>query len=98
MMSENSSQSVVQSQGRPFPWFCPACRHKEVRPVTIPYECQRFHNGQPITVTVTSLDVARCGKCGELLFTYETEEQINRAFRLSRFNIDDRRRSVTLAS
>ena len=80
MMPEPSTQSVpVHTQGRPFPWFCPNCRRKEVRCVTIPYQCQRRYNGQPITVVLSALDVPRCGNCGELVFTYDTEEQINRA-------------------
>jgi predicted RNA-binding Zn-ribbon protein involved in translation (DUF1610 family) len=81
-MSEPSTDlATVHVQGRPFPWFCPNCRRQEVRRVTIPYECQRFDNGQPITVVLSALEVPRCEKCGELVFTYETEEQINKAFR-----------------
>ncbi len=81
-MSEPSTHSApAHSQGRPFPWFCPNCRRQEVRRVTISYQCQRFANGQPITVVVSALDVPRCGSCGELVFTYDTEEQINRAYR-----------------
>src|SRR5580693_2400427 len=80
-MSEPSTSFVpVHTQGRPFPWFCPNCRRREVRRVTIPYQCQRFTNGQPITVVLPALEVPRCGNCGELVFTYDTEEQINRAY------------------
>src|SRR6202048_2472406 len=80
-MPEPIIQTVpVHTQGRPFPWFCPNCRCKEVCPVTIPYECQRFHNGQPITVVLSALVVPKCGHCGELVFTYDTEEQINLAY------------------
>jgi hypothetical protein len=71
----------AHTQGRPFPWFCPNCRRQEVRRATIPYECQRCDDGQPITVFLSALDVPKCGNCGELIFTYETEEQINRAYR-----------------
>ena len=81
-MPEQSSNSVpVQKKGRPFPWFCPNCRRKEVRRVTIPYQCERFHNGRPITVVLPALDVPQCGNCGELVFIYDTEEQINLAYR-----------------
>ena len=45
------------------------------------YQCQRFDNGQPITVVLSALEVPRCENCGELVFTYDTEEQINRAYR-----------------
>ena len=81
-MPESSAQSVlVHTQGRPFPWFCPNCRRKEVRCVRIPYQCERVYDGQPITVVLSALDVPQCGNCGELVFTYDTEEQINLAYR-----------------
>jgi hypothetical protein len=81
-MSEPPTEFVpVHTQGRPFPWFCPNCRRQEVRRVTIPYQCQRFDNGQPITVVLSALEVPRCGNCGELVFAYDTEEQINHAYR-----------------
>ncbi len=83
MMSEPITQPVaVHTQGRLFPWFCANCRKKEVRPVTIPYQCERFHNGRPITVILPALTVPQCANCGELVFTYDTEEQINLAYRL----------------
>jgi hypothetical protein len=78
-MSERPTAPVPQP-ARPFPWFCPKCRRKEVRRVTVPYQCQRLHNGQPITVILTALAVPRCDNCGELVFDYEAEEQIGRAY------------------
>jgi hypothetical protein len=81
-MSEPPTELLpVHTQGRPFPWFCPNCRLLEVRRVTIPYQCQRFDNGQPITVVLSALEVPRCENCGELVFTYDTEDQINRVYR-----------------
>jgi hypothetical protein len=74
------STPAVHTHGRPFPWFCPNCRKKEVRRATIPYQCQRFFRGQPIAVVLSALEVPKCGNCGEVNFTYETEEQINRAY------------------
>jgi hypothetical protein len=74
------SPEPAETQGRPFPWFCPRCRRKEVRRVTIPYQCQRRSRGQPVTVLLSRLDVPQCQNCGELVFDYVAEEQINRAF------------------
>jgi hypothetical protein len=48
--------------------------------VNIPYRCERLHNGQPVTVVLAALAVPRCGHCGELVFDYAAEEQINQAF------------------
>jgi hypothetical protein len=67
---------------RPFPWFCPNCRRKEVRRATIPYQCELDCNGQRVTVVLANLAVPRCDNCGELVFDYEADEQINRAFEL----------------
>ena len=47
--------------------------------MTIPYQTERTHNGQRLTVVLANLCVPRCGHCGELVFDYEAEEQINRA-------------------
>jgi hypothetical protein len=50
-----------------------------VQRVTIPYRCQLMHKGQPVNVVVPRLDVPKCGHCGELLFDYEADDQINQA-------------------
>src|SRR5260370_42475299 len=70
----------AQTPVRPFPWFCPRCRRKEVRRTTVPYQCPRIYHGQPITVVVAKLTVPRCENCGELVFDYEAEEQLNQAY------------------
>ena len=71
----------VRSPGRPYPWSCPKCRHQEVWLATIPnYQCERAHNGLPVPVTVRALQVPQCGHCGELVFNYAAEEQINQAY------------------
>jgi hypothetical protein len=65
--------------GRPFPWFCPRCRRKEVRPATIPYRCVRSRQGREYTVDIPALVVPQCGNCKEMVFNYNTEEQIANA-------------------
>ncbi len=71
--------SMEPSIARPFPWRCPRCGRKEVRRASISYQCQRVQNGRPLTVNVADLSVPKCGHCGELVFDYVAEEQINRA-------------------
>jgi len=73
---------------RPFPWFCPRCRRTEVRRTTMPYQCSRVHNGHPINVAVEQLSVPRCDNCGELVFDYLAEEQINQAFQAQTLRVD----------
>jgi len=67
--------SLPEIPARPFPWFCPKCRQQEVRRVTMPYQCERMHNGRPLE----NLSVPCCGNCGELVFDYEADQQLNRA-------------------
>jgi hypothetical protein len=77
---DTHSEIATSAASRPFPWYCPNCRRKEVRRVTIRYRCQMEHNGQPVTVVVSELAVPRCANCDELVFDYEADNQINRAF------------------
>lgn len=81
-MSESQRPAdVEQVLERLFPWYCPRCRRKEVQRTTIAYECQRVHDGQTITVRIPELAVPRCGNCGQLVFDYVAEAQINQAIR-----------------
>ncbi len=74
-----TSSGPAETRARPFPWFCPKCRRQEVRRETIPYQCQRLHDGRQIAVDLASFSVPRCGHCGELVFDYEAEEQLKQA-------------------
>jgi hypothetical protein len=69
------------SPGRPFPWFCPKCRKKEVRPAMMPYRAERLWDGHIIAVEIPQLEVPTCANCGELVFNYTAEEQILHAIR-----------------
>lgn len=80
-MSEPLTQAKqTPAPARPFPWFCPKCRRKEVQRTVISYQCQRSYAGQAILVVMSDLAVPKCGHCGELVFDYEAEQQIERAF------------------
>jgi hypothetical protein len=92
MMPEPLACSGAASgPARPFPWFCPNCRRKEVRRATIPYQCQLPYKGQPVTVVLANLAVPKCGHCGELVFDYEADEQINQAFKAQTDALDQLR-------
>lgn len=81
MPEHSNSTQMTEAAARPFPWPCPKCRRKEVRRTTISYQCQRVFHNQPVTISVTELAVPQCGHCGELVFDYEAEEQLNRAYK-----------------
>jgi hypothetical protein len=65
---------------RPFPWYCPRCRQKTVWRTIVNYQCQRLDHGQADQVIVPDLAVPKCASCGELVFDYLAEDQINTAF------------------
>jgi hypothetical protein len=75
-MSNLEAAKPITPLGRPFPWFCPRCRRKEVRPVTIPYRCVRSRQGREYMVDIPALVVPQCGHCKEVVFNYTAEEQI----------------------
>jgi putative zinc finger/helix-turn-helix YgiT family protein len=82
MMPEQQAMTTeVRTSSRPFPWYCPKCRNKEVRPALISYRCDMAHDGQLHSVEVPQLTVPRCGHCGELVFNDDAEAQIRRVLR-----------------
>src|SRR5207244_3628820 len=46
------------------------------------------YKGQPITVVLPNLAVPKCGNCGELVFDYEADDQINQAFEAQTRDLD----------
>ena len=68
-------------QDKPFPWRCPECGKKEVRPATVRHSSQIKHDGRLYTVDVPRLRVPRCKACGELVFDNGADEQIAAALR-----------------
>jgi putative zinc finger/helix-turn-helix YgiT family protein len=69
------------SQGKPFPWRCPECGKKEVRPATLRHTSQIKHDGRLRTVEIPRLRTAQCGACGELVFDHDADKQIAQALR-----------------
>jgi putative zinc finger/helix-turn-helix YgiT family protein len=70
-----------QREGKPFPWRCPECGKKEVRPASVDHASQVKHDGRLYAVDVPGLRVPRCGACGETVFDNDADEQIARALR-----------------
>lgn len=67
---------------KPFPWRCPRCMEKSVRPATICYTAKRTEAGQVYAIEIPALRIPQCQKCGEQLFTISVDEQIEAAFRV----------------
>lgn len=98
MREPSSYHGASSGQARPFPWFCPKCRRKEVRRTCIPYQCQLQYHGQPVTVILDQLAVPQCAHCGELVFDYDADEQINRAYRAQTSGTAPRSSDATLGT
>jgi hypothetical protein len=75
-MPEPQANGTQQSAGRAFPWICPRCRKKEVRPAKVPYQTERLYDGRLVAVDIPALLVPKCTNCGELVFNYAADEQI----------------------
>lgn len=71
----------MESTGKPFPWRCPECGKKQVRPAAVQHTSQVKHDGRLYTVEVSGLRVPQCGACGELVFDKDADDQIARALR-----------------
>jgi putative zinc finger/helix-turn-helix YgiT family protein len=82
MMPERAKTTETpHSKAKPFPWRCPECGKKEVRPATVAHTSQIKHDGRLYTVEIPSLRVPRCAACGELVFDNDADEQIAQALR-----------------
>ena len=81
MLEQRQPLATQTARVRPFPWRCPECGKKDVRPETVVHTSQIKHDGRMYRVEVPELRVPRCGSCGELVFDNEADEQIAAAFR-----------------
>ncbi|MCX7428389.1 MAG: type II toxin-antitoxin system MqsA family antitoxin [Planctomycetia bacterium] len=72
---------VSHSRAKPFPWRCPECGKKEVRPATVAHTSRIKHDGRLYTVEIPGLRVPCCGACGELVFDNDADEQIAQVLR-----------------
>jgi hypothetical protein len=64
-----------------FPWRCCDCGRDEVFKDTIlDYPATAKHSGRLYSFVVPQLTVGKCRKCGEVLFSNVTDDQIEAAF------------------
>src|SRR5437870_4557265 len=80
-MEEEQMSNSESQKHQPFPWKCPTCLLKQVRPTRIPYTAEIQHDGILHAVHLPALEVPQCRACGELLFDDHADEQINSALR-----------------
>lgn len=87
---------------KPFPWRCPKCRLREVRPAVTSYTAQVKHDGRLHEVAIDRLEIPTCRSCGERVFSKRVDDQISQALRaqlrlLSPNQIRDRLRELGLS-
>lgn len=92
-MPEQVLNNETKPTEKPFPWRCPKCRQLTVTRVTMPYRCQRTHNGRIVTVEIPNFVVPRCSNCGEVVFDYTADEQIRAALRTQSSPVENGRPS-----
>ena len=66
---------------KPFPWRCPKCGLKEVRPSVAPYAAEVKHDGRVHEVAIDQLEIPTCQSCGEKVFSKHVDDQISQALR-----------------
>lgn len=83
-------------QARPYPRSCVACGEVAVQPAKTGYDAQIKHDGRIHRFHIRDLVVDKCQRCGEVLFTTRTNEQITAALRdfLGLLHPDDLRRRL----
>jgi putative zinc finger/helix-turn-helix YgiT family protein len=85
MMNERRAMAGSKTKKKPvdrlFPWFCPRCLQKEVRPTLKSHVARVKHDGVEYELSIPRLEIPICGNCGEELFTIGVDEQITNALR-----------------
>jgi putative zinc finger/helix-turn-helix YgiT family protein len=77
---KNTEENLV-TQDKPFPWWCPECGKREVRPAVVRHTSHIRHDGKEYVVKIPRLKVPRCKACGELVFDNDADLQISTALR-----------------
>ena len=82
MTLENAHQAETsEPHDKPFPWRCPECGKREVRPATVHHTSGVKHDGRLHCVEIPQLRVPRCDACGEIVFDNDADSQIASALR-----------------
>lgn len=82
MTPKNAQQGKSREpRDRPFPWRCPECGKREVRPAIMHHTSQVKHDGRLYSVEIPQLRVPQCKACGEVVFDNGSDSQISDALR-----------------
>jgi len=68
-------------QSKPFPWWCVGCKLKEVYRSSISYQTDIPFKSKTYKISISNLSIPKCCNCSHVIFDFEADDQIDRAFR-----------------
>jgi hypothetical protein len=81
MILNSTKSQPKRSRGKAFPWTCPRCAKRAVRPKPTNYAVEVRHDGRIHKVRVPQLEIPTCANCGERVFYSGTDDRISEALR-----------------
>ncbi len=78
--SETIASFPKEVQKSRIPTSCPMCKGT-VTLATFPYTAKLTRGGKPVEVHMEKFTSPKCTKCGEILFTRDSDDQITAAMR-----------------
>ena len=76
-----NEQTIEVNRQKKYPIRCIECGKKEVRPAVIRREVEKNHDGRIYLLAIEDLPVTKCGDCGEVFFTTDSDDRIAAALR-----------------
>lgn len=60
-------RNMATLQIKPFPWKCPRCRKRTVRPSIQPFSHDMEHDGRTYSIHIPDLEMPSCSDCGVII-------------------------------
>jgi len=80
-MPKNEKSAMTGVGPRKYPVRCVECGKTGLRPAVIHREVKKNHDGRVYLLAIDDLPVNRCGDCGEVFYTTDSDDRINAALR-----------------
>lgn len=81
MKPELTTQPTTEVGQQLYPLPCGACHQPALAPVAVPHLARMRYEDRDYFVYLPALRVLKCRHCGELVFDYDADEQLERALR-----------------
>jgi len=80
-MPKMKNSATAGNRPRKYPTRCTECGKAALRPVVIHREVKKNHDGRVYLLAINDLPVTRCGDCGEVFFTADSDDRVNAELR-----------------